>query len=177
MEKRSSEKIISSSSSSSCSTLLTEDKMKNNNAILNLKETELRLGLPGLGVSLFGKDLEDNKTNNNNGYPPKNFVSGAKRGFSDAIDGSGRWVLSSANGGGGDSESDFGEGSVLFSPRGGINGGVVNNNNNNTQQSSLTGFAMKKDVISATPPHQNNVEEKKASPANQHHGSSAPTAK
>ncbi|KAM7480474.1 hypothetical protein LguiA_028687 [Lonicera macranthoides] len=175
MEKRSSEKIISSSSSSS---VLNEDKKKNNNALLNLKETELRLGLPGLGVSLFGKDLEDNKTNNN-GYPPKNFVSGAKRGFSDALDGSGRWVLSSANGGGGgggESESDLGKGSVLFSPRGGINGDVVNNNNNTTQQSSLNGFALKKEVISSVTTHQKNVEEKKASSANQHHSSSAPTA-
>ncbi|XP_062156534.1 auxin-responsive protein IAA27-like isoform X2 [Alnus glutinosa] len=105
-------------SSSTSSTLSTEDEKS---SALNLMETELRLGLPGSesperkpgpGVSLFGKDLEDR----NNGYslsPLKNPVSGAKRGFSDAIDGSsGKWVFSLGNG----SEVD------LFSPGGG-NGG------------------------------------------------------
>ncbi|XP_019448163.1 PREDICTED: auxin-responsive protein IAA8-like isoform X2 [Lupinus angustifolius] len=64
---------------------------RNSNKIsssLNFKETELRLGLPGchsheknsgfvVGVSLFGMNLN-----------MKNLVAGAKRGFSDAIDGS-----------------------------------------------------------------------------------------
>ncbi|CAH1425500.1 unnamed protein product [Lactuca virosa] len=54
-----------------------------NNA-LNLKATELRLGLPGLG-----QDLEENACKNS---PVKNFVSGAKRGFSDVnFDGSCKW--------------------------------------------------------------------------------------
>lgn len=57
---------------------------------LNLKETELRLGLPGCqsperksggGVSLFGRDLQNNK-------------GSLKRGFSDAID-DGKWVFCS----------------------------------------------------------------------------------
>ncbi|XP_057773087.1 auxin-responsive protein IAA27-like isoform X2 [Salvia miltiorrhiza] len=69
------------------------------NSVFNLKETELRLGLPGseaperkggigIGVSLFGKDLKDESK------CVKSFVSGAKRGFSDAINGAGKWGLS-----------------------------------------------------------------------------------
>ncbi|KAG6395791.1 hypothetical protein SASPL_141919 [Salvia splendens] len=65
----------------------------------NLKETELRLGLPGseaperkggigIGVSLFGKELKDESV------CVKSFVSGAKRGFSHAINGAGKWGLS-----------------------------------------------------------------------------------
>ncbi|KAI3712013.1 hypothetical protein L1987_70562 [Smallanthus sonchifolius] len=55
----------------------------NKNA-LNLKATELRLGLPGLG-----QDFEENSCKNS---PTKNNVSGAKRGFSDVnFDGSGKW--------------------------------------------------------------------------------------
>lgn len=75
---------------------------------LNLMETELTLGLPGsqsperskpnLGVSIFGKEL-------------KNAVSGAKRGFSDAIDGN--WVIFS------NPEGGSVKASSLFSPRGG----------------------------------------------------------
>ncbi|CAL0332391.1 unnamed protein product [Lupinus luteus] len=65
------------------------DRNSNNiSSSLNFKETELRLGLPGchshenkscvvVGVSLFGMDLN-----------MKNLVAGAKRAFSDAIDGS-----------------------------------------------------------------------------------------
>lgn len=63
----------------------------------NLKETELRLGLPGLALSLFGKDLEENDKSVGGlcATPFKNFASsGAKRGFSDAIDGSSNWGLS-----------------------------------------------------------------------------------
>lgn len=81
------------------------------NKVVNLKETELRLGLPGserkggAGVSLFGKDLKDEK---------KSFVSGAKRGFCDAINGAGKWGLS-INGG---SEGEKGKSEALFSPRG-----------------------------------------------------------
>lgn len=80
------------------------------NSVFNLKETELRLGLPGsesperkggvgIGVSLFGKDLKDESK------CVKSFVSGAKRGFSDAINGAGEWGLS-INGG---SEADLGK--------------------------------------------------------------------
>ncbi|XP_031277719.1 auxin-responsive protein IAA27-like [Pistacia vera] len=121
--ERSPEKLSSSSSSSPCSTELNNNNSKNKTC-LNFKETELRLGLPGSrsperktphGVSLFGKDIE----NNTNGFcvtPLKNIVSGAKRGFSDAIDGSsGNWGLSIN----GKSEADLCKGGVLYSPRGG----------------------------------------------------------
>ncbi|KAH6800525.1 phytochrome-associated protein 2 [Perilla frutescens var. hirtella] len=76
-----------------------EKSSDKNKVFNNLKETELRLGLPGselperkggIGVSLFGKDLKDENK--------KSFVSGAKRGFSDAINGAGKWGLS-INGG------------------------------------------------------------------------------
>lgn len=74
--------------------------------MMNLKETELRLGLPGSespekksgnGVSIFGKDLKDEAV-----VVKNSSVSGAKRGFSFAIN---KWVLS-INGG---SEPDLGK--------------------------------------------------------------------
>ncbi|KAF3673222.1 Auxin-responsive protein IAA27 [Capsicum annuum] len=100
MEK-SSDKISSSSSSSSSS------------SVLNLKETELRLGLPGsesVGVSLFGKDLEDKNLGFNS---LSNFTSRTKRGFSDAIDASGKWDLSINC----RSEADGEKQNLLFSPK------------------------------------------------------------
>ena len=167
--ERTSDKISSSSSS----TISSESEKS---IALNLKETELRLGLPGsesperkpqLGVSLFGKDLED-KTNGYSLGPLKSFVSGAKRGFSDAIDGSGQWVFS-VNGG---SEVDLGKGAVLFSPRGGNGvkplGGL---DNNNAQKSCMSGPAMKDVAVPSSP---KSVQEKKP-PANEH--ASAPAAK
>ncbi|KHN32629.1 auxin-responsive protein IAA27-like isoform X1 [Glycine soja] len=80
-----------------------------NSSSLNLKETELRLGLPGCesperksgsALCLFGKELQNN---NNNVCSLK---AGAKRGFSDAIDTSS--VTEGSQGA-----------SALFSPRGG----------------------------------------------------------
>ncbi|KAH7658283.1 AUX/IAA protein [Dioscorea alata] len=73
---------------------------------LGFKETELRLGLPG------SESPERNKG------MVKSLVSGAKRGFSDTIDGVGKWGL----GGGVGSEVEVGKGSGLYSPRG--EGGV-----------------------------------------------------
>ncbi|MQM09086.1 hypothetical protein Taro_041945 [Colocasia esculenta] len=78
--------------------------------LVNLKETELRLGLPG-SESPDRKDKEQGLLTLG---LPKGFVSGAKRGFSDAIDGSGRWVFT----GGGGSEVELRKGGDLFSPRG-----------------------------------------------------------
>ncbi|KAJ6348208.1 hypothetical protein OIU76_004642 [Salix suchowensis] len=110
---------ISDKLSSSSSTLSTEENInsKSSSTSLNLKETELRLGLPGsqsperklilpaAGVSLFGKDIDTNSTNGYPLGPLKNLVSGVKRGFSDAIVGSsGKWVFSGSNG----SEVDLG---------------------------------------------------------------------
>ncbi|EEF46423.1 auxin-responsive protein IAA27 [Ricinus communis] len=162
-DKLSSSPSFSSSSSSSSSTTNEENSNKNKTC-LNLKETELRLGLPGsqsperkplslhTGVSLFGKDIDttnnNNSATNGNGYsfslssPLKSLVSGAKRGFSDAIDGSTtNWVFPVNNG----SDIDLSKGAVLFSSRG-DNG---NKNNNNTQKSSIPAGLAKKDVVVA----------------------------
>ncbi|MBA0724457.1 hypothetical protein Golax_021146, partial [Gossypium laxum] len=88
----SSEKISSSSVES------IEDKTRKTS--LNLKRTELRLGLPGSHspdrkVCLFGEDLESNDTSNGFGVTPlKKLGSGAKRDFSYAIDGPNeKWVF------------------------------------------------------------------------------------
>ncbi|KAK9060497.1 hypothetical protein SSX86_021201 [Deinandra increscens subsp. villosa] len=63
-----------------------------NKTVLNLKATELRLGLPGLG-----QDMEQDSCKFS---PTKNNVSGAKRGFSDVIfHGSGKWGFSSGSDG------------------------------------------------------------------------------
>lgn len=167
----------SDKNSSSSSTLSTAEDEKR--SAYNLKETELRLGLPGsqspdrkpgLGVSLFGKDLEEK----HNGYSPnpsKNVVSGAKRGFSDAIDGSsGKWVFSVSSG----SEIDLGKGAALFSPRGGNGGKPVGGLESNccTKQSCASTPAMK-EVVSV-PQSPKPVQEKK--PEVSEH-TSAPAAK
>ncbi|CAA7408719.1 unnamed protein product [Spirodela intermedia] len=73
--------------------------------LCNLKETELRLGLPGSGSP--ERKGEAMLTLG----PEKGFVSGAKRGFSDAIDGSEKWVFSGGKG----SEVELGKGGPLFS--------------------------------------------------------------
>ncbi|XP_042459355.1 auxin-responsive protein IAA21-like [Zingiber officinale] len=78
---------------------------------LNLKETELRLGLPGSG----SRDRSDLAGGLTLGLIPKSFVSGAKRGFSDAIDGAGKWGFAAL---GGRSEVDSGKCGALFSPKG-----------------------------------------------------------
>ncbi|KAG0461376.1 hypothetical protein HPP92_021673 [Vanilla planifolia] len=75
----------------------------------SLRETELRLGLPGsesperkgkLGLTL---GLQ----------PSKSFPTCAKRGFYDAIDGNAKWVFS----GNGGSQAEMEKGGGLFSPR------------------------------------------------------------
>lgn len=77
----------------------TSDKLSSSDVLTdneknNLKETELRLGLPGLGLSLFGEE-NDKSVGGLCASPFKNFASsGAKRVFSDAIDGSNNWGLS-----------------------------------------------------------------------------------
>lgn len=67
-------------------------------------KTELSLGLPGsesperkpgsYGVTIFGKDFEGKSQNGYSICSPKSSASGAKRGFSDAIDGCEKWVFS-----------------------------------------------------------------------------------
>lgn len=115
-----------------------------NNKDLNLKATELRLGLPGsespereTGISLEDKNV----------YPLKVLVSaGAKRGFSDTIDaGSGKWVFS-ANGG---AEVDLAKTGPFLSPRS-VNGGGkilgVGGSESNTQASVMASSAVKEVV-------------------------------
>ncbi|TYH28453.1 hypothetical protein ES288_A02G144300v1 [Gossypium darwinii] len=93
--ERSSEKIPSSSSPSSSSTHPNEDKTTRTS--LNLKETEENERSNGFAVS-----------------PLKNLMSGAKRGFSDAIDGpNGKWVFPMH----GKSDVELAKGAVLASPR------------------------------------------------------------
>ncbi|KAL6144669.1 hypothetical protein ACLB2K_055360 [Fragaria x ananassa] len=157
--ERSSDRISSSSSSAHSST---EDVKT---SAFNLKETELRLGLPGsqsperkpgLALSIFGKDLEDNKQN---GYPPNpsktNPVSGAKRGFSDAIDGSSeKWVFRMSNG----SEAD--KGLALFSPKG--------DSNAKTQQLCMSGQTKKEVAASVVPQSPKPVQEKQKPKVSEH---------
>lgn len=82
---------------------------------LNLKATELRLGLPGSESP--ERDEDDCGVEDKNGFQLgvlKCLVSGAKRGFSDAIDGAaGKWVYSGSGG----SETELGKSGNLFSPR------------------------------------------------------------
>ncbi|XP_022715007.1 auxin-responsive protein IAA27-like [Durio zibethinus] len=168
--ERSSEKISSSSSSSTHSI---EDKTSKttNNTSLNLKETELRLGLPGSQsperkVSLFGKDLESNdKINGFAVSPLKNLVSGFKRGFSDAIDGSnGKWVFPMN----GNSDVELATGAVLASPRGGLE------SKTNSQQARVSVAAMKE--VGGVPLSPKPVQDKSLVPAANEHAS-APAAK
>lgn len=138
----------------------------NKNNVLNLKQTELRLGLPGSvsperkhgnEVPLFGKVLKDTKVG---GFCPlQNFLSGAKRGFCDATHGSEKWALTI------DHRSevpDLVKGSALYSPRNG-NGGLEGNNNNH--KSCLHGLSVKEASLTTT--GLKPVEEKKTSTTNE----------
>ncbi|XP_023531223.1 auxin-responsive protein IAA27-like isoform X1 [Cucurbita pepo subsp. pepo] len=105
-----------------------------NNPGLNLKATELRLGLPGSDSPLRDDGLDDT-----NGYPHKTSVSGAKRGFSVAIDrASSKWVLPASAG----SEPDSTKTGGLFSPR------VVTENKTQPPASPVSGA---KDGMSTLP--------------------------
>lgn len=156
--ERSSDKISSSSSSA----LSTTEDVKT--SAFNHKETELRLGLPGshsperkpgVALSIFGKDLEDNKQNGYSPNPSKNNpVSGAKRGFSDAIDGSSeKWVFCMSNG------SEAEKGAVLFSPKGESNG--------KTQQLCVSAQT-KKEVSASVPQSPKPVQEKHKPQVSEH---------
>ncbi|XP_058732269.1 auxin-responsive protein IAA27-like [Vicia villosa] len=102
---------------------------------LNLKATELRLGLPG---------SESPERENGGLSMLKCLVSGAKRGFSDAIDGgSGKWGVS-GNGG-----SDVGlcKDGNLFSPKGKVSGvGVGVGGECNKQQNLFSATVVKETV-------------------------------
>ncbi|KAB1223579.1 Auxin-responsive protein IAA27 [Morella rubra] len=120
---------------------------------LNMKATELRLGLPGSESPGRGNGVvaEDKA-----GYPHgvlKSLlvVSGAKRGFSDAIDGgSGKWVFSGSGG----SEAELCKGGNLFSPRG-VNGagksGLGGGSDCANQNTGLGGPVLKDGVAPQSP--------------------------
>ncbi|KAG5008715.1 hypothetical protein AAZX31_07G016400 [Glycine max] len=102
-EAPSMEKSCDKISSSVSSNLSSEDE---NTSSLNFKETELRLGLPGsespennkLGISLFGKDLQNNGYSSASSTPSNKNL---KRGFSDAISSSSsssrKWIFSQSD--------------------------------------------------------------------------------
>lgn len=80
------------------------DKIRAHNNGLNLKATELRLGLPG------SQSPERREDHDGGPLALKSFVvSGAKRGFSDCLDGRGNWGFSAGS-------------DALFSPKGGAKG-------------------------------------------------------
>ncbi|XP_057505580.1 auxin-responsive protein IAA27-like isoform X2 [Actinidia eriantha] len=123
-----------------------DEKTKNKG--LNLKATELRLGLPG-----------SESPEREFGHGSKGLVSGAKRGFSDTINGgSVKWVFGS--------EADLAKNGGLFSPRGA---------ETNTQQSSMGSGAVK-EVVAPPSPKPVLPEKKPQAPAATGHGS-APAAK
>ena len=137
-----------------------------NSSSLNLKETELRLGLPGCesperksgsALCLFGKELQNN---NNNVCSLK---AGAKRGFSDAIDTSS--VTEGSQGA-----------SALFSPRGGNVGKplIGLDTQTNTQQQANTTI---KEVGAVLPQSTKPVQEKNDQVAATNGHASAPAAK
>jgi auxin-responsive protein IAA len=107
---------------------------------LNLKATELRLGLPG---------SESPERDNGVGVLKSLLVvSRAKRGFSDAIDGgSGKWGLS----GNGGSDTELCKGGNLFSPRGVNGGGKGGGSECNNQNTGLGGPVLKDGVVPQSP--------------------------
>ena len=125
-------------------------------SVLNLKATELRLGLPGSESPERDDGLVESDLDKN-GYSLgvlKSLVTGAKRGFSDAIDGaSGKWVFS----GNGGSDSDLVKGGNLFSPRGVNNGGngkTLAWSECNNQSTGLTASSVKDGVPRSPKPLQ-----------------------
>ncbi|KAK4283829.1 hypothetical protein QN277_000739 [Acacia crassicarpa] len=114
---------------------------------LNLKATELRLGLPGSESPERDSDSEEK-----NEYPLgilKSLVSGAKRGFSDAIDGSsGKWVLYGKGG----SDMGLGKDCGLFSPRGANSGKTPVGSDSGKHQAGLGLSAVKDSIPQPTKP-------------------------
>uniref|UniRef100_I1MCS6 Auxin-induced protein n=1 Tax=Glycine max TaxID=3847 RepID=I1MCS6_SOYBN len=129
---------------------------------LNLKETELRLGLPGCesperksgsALCLFGKELQNN---NNVCSVVSPLKAGAKRGFSDVTEGS--------------------QGAALFSPRGANVGKPIIglDTQTNTQQQANTTI---KEVGAVLPQSTKPVQEKNDQVAATNGHASAPAAK
>jgi len=154
-----SDKLSSSSSSSS---------VDGKASSLNLKETELRLGLPGCksperksgaGLCLFGKELQNKHNVCSVASPLK---AGAKRGFSDAID--------TCSGKRGSSVTDGSQGAALFSPRGGIVGKLLIGLDTQTNTTSIK-------EVGAVPQSAKPVQEKNDQVAATNGHASAPDAK
>ncbi|KAB2079799.1 Auxin-responsive IAA27 -like protein [Gossypium arboreum] len=104
---------------------------------LHLKDTELRLGLPG-------SESPEREDHDQNVLSLKSFVSGAKRGFSDALDGGGNWVFSGGSGGGTEG---------LFSPRrGGKNNGGKDLSGSDSGSVLKDGAARKPSVVQEKKP-------------------------
>ena len=133
---------LSEVSSMESSEKLTTDSEGSNG--LNLKATELRLGLPG---SESPERIDSVGGLDKNGYPLgvlKNLVSGAKRGFSDTIDGgSGKWVFSGSGG----SKTDLAKGGGLLSLRSGNGGRKHLGGSESNDQHSSFGTLVKNNVI------------------------------
>ncbi|KAI0524362.1 hypothetical protein KFK09_003729 [Dendrobium nobile] len=112
---------------------------------LNLRGTELRLGLPG-----SESPMRKEKVGLTLGLqPPKNFPAGAKRGFSDAIDGKGKWGFSGRGG----SEVEMEKGGALFSPRScGGGGNDVSVNAVQAQEKKTQGPSAAKAQVVGWPP-------------------------
>lgn len=139
---------------------------------LNLKATELRLGLPGSESPERDNGpvvVVEEKTGFSVGVL-RGLVSGAKRGFSDTMNGgSGKWVFSGSGG----SESDITKGGGLFSPRG-VNGGAkILCPENTAQQSDVASTDWKEAAMPSPRPAQ---EKKPQVSAAANHGV-APAAK
>ncbi|KAG6534449.1 hypothetical protein ZIOFF_008335 [Zingiber officinale] len=110
--------------------------------VLNLKETELRLGPPG-SESPDRKDFVGGLTTP--GLLSKPFVPGAKRGFSDAMNGAGKWGLIA---GGIGFEVDAGKGCAFFSSMGEKGGGKLPGLGNAAKDTVSKAVALeKKDAI------------------------------
>ena len=136
------------------------DKFSERSNGLNLKATELRLGLPGSESPERDAGLEEK-----NVYPLgmlKSLVSaGAKRGFSDAIDGgSGKWVIS----GNGGSEVSLAKDGGLFSPRGVTSGKAPPGHEGNNQKTGLAASVVK-DSIPQSPKPMNEKKPQISAPA------------
>lgn len=148
-------------------------KFNSNNAKISALKTELSLGLPGSesperkpvsGVTIFGKDFEG-KTSIGSLKSP---ASGAKRGFSDAIDGCEKWVLSIN----GKSDTNLSKDGVLYSPRSAQNGkNFTGLDNKNAQKLAL----LKEMDVPSSPKPVKEKQQTQVSPATEH--GSAPSAK
>ncbi|GAU48117.1 hypothetical protein TSUD_141390 [Trifolium subterraneum] len=121
---------------------------RSSNNGLNLKATKLRLGLPG---SESPERDDDDVFEDKNVYPLcmlKSLVSGAKRGFSDAIDvGSSKWILS-GNGG-----SEIGMSKDCINKQGSVLKEKVEKSSNhlNEKKSQITSSAAKEQVVGWPP--------------------------